>query len=280
MDQVQQIHRHLIIGGGNLKLYVEETGKPDGIPLLFIHGFNQCGLVWSKQVNSSLADEFRIVTFDLRGHGLSEKPHDAYSDSKLWADDIHAIIEQLGLDRPVLIGWSYGGMVICDYLRYYGEEAIRGINLVNARSRIGTPEAIAETGKDYLPLRPGLFSDNITEGITAITTFVKLCTFKEPSPSDLYFFLGFNAIVPPHVRQGMMSRSLDNAALLTTLKKPVLITHGLQDQIVNLTHAKHNAQHIKNAATSFYEEVGHNPFWENAPRFNHELRQFVKFAMP
>ena len=66
-----------VAGGGGCRLHVEETGKREGRPLLFIHAFSQSRLSWGRQVNSDLADDFRLVTFDLRGHGASEKPRDA-----------------------------------------------------------------------------------------------------------------------------------------------------------------------------------------------------------
>ena len=53
---------------------------------------------------------------DIRGHGLSDKPRDVYGDSKLWADDVHAVITTLGLHTPVLSGWSYGGVITSDYV--------------------------------------------------------------------------------------------------------------------------------------------------------------------
>ena len=46
-------------------------------------------------MNSDLADIFRLVAMDLRGHGLSDKPREGYGDSKLWADDVHAAIQAL-----------------------------------------------------------------------------------------------------------------------------------------------------------------------------------------
>ena len=52
------------------------------------------------------------MAYDLRGHGMSEAPLEPehYADGRLWADDVAAIIQQLVLDRPVLVGWSYGGL--------------------------------------------------------------------------------------------------------------------------------------------------------------------------
>jgi non-heme chloroperoxidase len=115
---------HTITGGGGVRLHVVETGNPGGRPILFIHGFSQCWLVWRRQLNSDLADRHRLVAMDMRGHGLSEKPRDGYADSKLRADDVDAVIQALVLDHPVVSGWSYGPLVILDYVRHYGEEAI------------------------------------------------------------------------------------------------------------------------------------------------------------
>lgn len=276
MMKERQVRRHTVIGGGGVRLCAEETGNPAGRPLLFIHGFSQCRLVWAKQTQSPLADEFRLVTVDLRGHGSSEKPRDAYGDSRVWADDVAAVIAALRLDRPVLVGWSYGGIVALDYLRYYGEEAIAGLHLVGARSRIGVPEAAAETGEAYAALRPALFSEAAGESVGALEAFIRLCTYRELAPEDYYLFLGFNAIVPSYVRYGLMNRAVSNDDLLPTLGKPVLLAHGAQDPIVLPRHARHNAALLSGATVSFYEETAHNPFWEQPERFNRELGDFAR----
>ena len=68
---------HTVEGGGGLRLHVREWGRPDGPPILLIHGRSQNHLCWAPQYDSALADEFRLVAFDLRGHGMSEAPLDA-----------------------------------------------------------------------------------------------------------------------------------------------------------------------------------------------------------
>ena len=64
-------------------LHVREWGRPDGPPLLLIHGWSGNHLCWGRQVASALSDEFRLVALDLRGHGMSDRPLDAdrYTDS-------------------------------------------------------------------------------------------------------------------------------------------------------------------------------------------------------
>ena len=79
------------------------------------------------------------MAFDLRGHGMSEAPLEPehYTDGKLWADDVAAIIDELRLDRPVLVGWSYGAFVICDYVRAHGQDRIAAINFVEGAVKLG-----------------------------------------------------------------------------------------------------------------------------------------------
>src|SRR5438093_821132 len=254
---------YTITGGGGIQLYVDEAGNPNGRPILFIHGFSQCRLAWSKQMVSDLANDFRLVAMDLRGHGLSEKPRNAYGEARLWADDIHAVISTLSLDQPVLSGWAYGGVVICDYLRAYGEEHIAGMHLVGAVTNLESESAMAVVSPAFFALLPGLFSADVEESTCALQTFLRLCMYEELTPADLSFFLGYNVIVPPYVRQGLLSRVAVYDDLLPRLRKPVLITHGEADAIVLRGAAEQHAAALRQARTSFYPNIGHAPFWED-----------------
>ena len=135
-----------------VKLSVQEWGNPNGPAILFVHGYSQAYLSWMRQVTDpEMAKRFRMVTFDLRGHGNSDKPNDkaAYHENKRWADDVKAIIDELKIDKPVLVGWSYAGRVVSDYLMAYGDGGVSGVNYVaamtkaetNAGAPAGTPRA-------------------------------------------------------------------------------------------------------------------------------------------
>lgn len=268
---------HRIPGGGETELYVEDTGTVGGPTVLFIHGFSQCAMAWTAQLHSDLADQLRLVTLDLRGHGRSARPADGYGESELWADDINAVIKELDLQRPILCGWSYGGAVIGDYLQYHGPAALGGISLVAAVSRLGEP-VVPFLGPDYLACLPGLFATDVTQSMAAVETFVRLCRADQPGPEDLYSALGYNAVVPPAVRQALLNRTVDHDDVYADLDLPVLITHGTQDRIVTPAMSEHLAAIIPNATTSYYEGVGHAPFLEAPKRFNDELRAFAAKA--
>jgi pimeloyl-ACP methyl ester carboxylesterase len=273
VDQTQ-LRTHRVTGGGGVQLHVEETGNPSGRPVLFIHGLSLSHLAWNRQLHSDLAQDLRLVALDLRGHGASERPVDAYGDSALWAQDVDAVITSLGLERPILTGWSYGGVVICDYLSQYGEEAVGGVHLTGAVTRLGEP-AVPFLGPRFLAAVPHLFSADAEETVISLQSFVRLLTLEELNSADSALFLGSCAAVSPRVRQELLSRTLNYDSLLAGLSLPVLITQGLEDEVVLPAMADHNASLIPHARTSYFPNVGHATFWEHPDRFNSELRTFA-----
>jgi pimeloyl-ACP methyl ester carboxylesterase len=263
-----------VTGGGGVQLHVEETGNQSGQPVLFIHGLSLSRLAWSRQLHSELTRDLRLVALDLRGHGESERPADAYGDSDLWAEDVAAVIRSLDLERPILTGWSYGGVVICDYLSRYGEDGVGGIHLVSAICRLGEP-VLPFLGPRFLAVIPGLFSTDAEESVTSLRSFGRLLTREPLTPADSYLVLGTAVTAPPRVRQGLLNRTLDYDRLLARLRTPVLITHGLEDEVVLPVMADHHASTIRHAHTSYHPGVGHAPFWEDPDRFNAELHGFA-----
>src|SRR4029077_9017546 len=130
----------------------------------------------------ALANRYRMVAIDMRGHGLSEKPLEGYADSQLWADDMRAVIGALNLDRPVLCGWSYGPLMILDYLRHYGEDGIGGVNFVGGVTKLGGDEATSVLTADFISLIPGFFSLDAEESVRSLGSLLRLCFAHELSP--------------------------------------------------------------------------------------------------
>jgi len=267
---------HTIGGGGNVQLHVEEAGREDGRPILFIHGFSHCNLTWRRQMDSDLSRRHRLVAMDLRGHGRSDKPMDAYADGRLWAEDVNAVIQELQLDRPVLVGWSYAGFVIADYLRYYGDNDIGGINFVGAAVNISADTAPDILGGDFLALLPGFFSTDVDESVEALQAFMRICGECQLDDGDGYLTLGVNTVVPPSVRQSLLSRTIDNDDVLPHVSVPVLVTQGERDRIVRPEVAREIAALVAGARISTYPEAGHAVFLDDTERFNRELAEFLE----
>jgi non-heme chloroperoxidase len=256
-------------------LSVQEWGTPSGSEILFIHGFCQSHLSWSRQVKSDLAKEFRMVTFDLRGHGNSDKPlvAEAYQDSRRWADDIDAIIKQVGLRKPVLVGWSYGGRVINDYLAHYGDGGTAGLDYVAATST--TKPSVLGPGNRF---RSAMTSEDLATIIDATQKFLISCFKIQPSAEDMATALAFNMMVPPKVRGFLSGRPANYDDVLSRVKVPVLVTQGREDEVVLPAMSEHTLSVVKHAKGVFYDGVGHSPFYEVSDRFNADLTAFVRSA--
>src|SRR5579871_1122569 len=186
------MNHHKIAVGTGAQLHAVETGNLSGRSIVFIHGISQCWLAWSRQLSSNLGDDHRLVAIDLLGHGLSDKPRQGYADSKLWADSLHAVLEKLRLDRPILCGWSYGSLVILDYIRHYGEDGIGGIQFIGGVTKLGSEEALSVLTPEFLSLVPGFFATDAEESVRSLGALLRLCFAQEPSAEELYLMLGYN----------------------------------------------------------------------------------------
>jgi pimeloyl-ACP methyl ester carboxylesterase len=267
-----------ITGGAGTRLHVVEAGNPLGPPIVFIHGFSQCWRAWSRQLDSDLAADHRLVAMDMRGHGLSDKPTEAYADSKLWADDVHAVIQDLKLNQPILCGWSYGSLVFLDYVRHYGDGAVGGLHFVGGISKLGSEEALAVLTPEFLALVPGLLSPDTGVSTPALEALARLCFVQPLAQQELAAMLEDSVAVPSYVRQSLFARSSDNDDLLPMIRKPVLITHGADEAIVRGSIVGQHSTRIPHAEVHLMPGTGHAPFWEDAAAFNRRLRAFAASA--
>ena len=266
-------------GAGGARLFVEENGDPTKPTILWIHGYCQCRLSWDIQFeNEELASKYHMVRLDLRGHGLSDKLADptAFQDGKIWAEDIRAVINALRLNKPVLAGWSYGGFIICDYIRHYGQENLGGLIFVDAATEMGRDEANALLGAKFLQLVPDFFSTDYATCSAALQQLVGMVTYEELDAHAFYHAVGFNSVTLPASRQGMFMRQLDNRAVLEAIKVPSLIIQGEDDPIVLSACSDNIARHIPHASRINYDHCGHASFVDAAEQFNRDVAAFME----
>ena len=255
------------------RLCVWSRGARERPAIVFIHGFSQSHLSWRKQFDGPLADEFHLIAFDLRGHGWSDKPLDtaAYRDPQLWADDVSAVLSATEARRSVLVGWSYGGRVILDYVAARGTGTIAGINFVAG--------VVGDDG-DYYGDRIGTIRGTMERdpqaSIDGTRRFLRACFEPQPDAEDFERILAYNAMVPPAIRAKLAGRKVAAHDVLAGLHVPVLFTQGTRDGIIAPAMSQYGAQTVPDAMLSLYEGIGHSPFFEDAERFDRELADFVR----
>jgi pimeloyl-ACP methyl ester carboxylesterase len=270
---------HTVRGGGSVSLHVVETGNEAGPPIVFLHGWSLSHAAWNRQLTApSLGERFRLIALDLRGHGDSEKPLDAYGDSRAWADDVAAVLDALALRPAVLCGWSYGGYAIADYARHHGQGRLAGVVYAGAATDMGGSLGYKFLGSGWDGVLPGAFSDGAEEAANVMRTFVRNCSAAKLPFAEEIAALGIALSVPPRVRKALFARRLRNDDLLESLAVPALVAHGDADAIVDIETGRHIAALVPGAALSVYAGIGHAPFWEDAERFNRELFRFAAEA--
>ena len=127
-------HREVTANG--VRLHVAEAGSPDGKPLVMLHGWPQHWWEW-RELIPPLAERYRVICPDLRGFGWSEAPRGRY-EPEVFAADIVALFDELGLDRVRLIGHDWGGWTSYLICLHHPERVERqvALNIVHPWLRI------------------------------------------------------------------------------------------------------------------------------------------------
>lgn len=263
------------IDGANIVYRV--TGDPTARPLVLLHGWAQASGCWGASVLAEFAAKYRVIAVDLRGHGYSDAPDTGYDDSAVWAGDVQAMLAAEGItEGAVLLGWSYGGLVICDYLAQFGTGAVAGIVLVGAITSIGRGEAGGRVGPAMRAAIPGAMAEEPRVAIKALGSFGNALTGPVDGKGALAQALfGYTLATPPRVRAALFDRSAHHDDLLGTLDIPAFVLHGEQDTVVDVSAGRHAESLIPQATASYWEGTDHGPFAQDPARFTAEVGAFV-----
>ena len=268
---------HVITGHGGVQLRVHDLGVETAPAIILLHGWSQCHLSFARQ--ATLAEKFRLILPDLRGHGQSDKPLDpsCYNTSRPWAEDMNAIIQTLNLVSPLLVGWSMGGWVVMDYLEHFGDSALAGVGLIGSSITTGRylPPSAAQVRNDPPAKALGMYSDDLEENLAAVHAFVDVCFYKKPEAEVIAQAVGYNMLVPPPVRAAARLRQEDRRAVAESTTKPCWVAWGAYERLAPSDMGEQALAHFGNARGKVYQNSGHSPFWEEAGTFNADLTEFA-----
>lgn len=267
----------MVEGAGGVPIAVTAGGKRDGPGIVFVHGFLASTLHWRKQMSPDLGAAHRLVFIDMRGHGASGKPWKAedYLDASLFADDIAAAIAAAGLEKPVLVGWSYGGLFIMDYVRKYGTEAVSGIVLAGSTAGLLPPPPPAPDTAERRAQIERSRSANLMTLQEWTGGFVDFLTRDGALPSEEVETLRLSAMLVPHyVRRALRERPTDNTDMVEKLNVPVLLISGAKDVSAKPGDMKTIAGLLPQATLRVYDAVGPMSFWYESERFNNDVASF------
>lgn len=271
-----------VTGAEGVQLNVVEAGNPAGPAIVFVHGIGQSHLAFEPQLRSALGERYRLIAYDLRGHGNSDKPDTraSYADTRPWADDLQAVLRATRATPALLVGWSYGTIVIMDYVRHHGTRELAGIMLVSAeggltisgpRPAMSGPEAERIAAMHRRQEGPDLEGN-----VAAARELARMLTAK-PMPEAWTERAALVAMrVPGPVWAYLRAQPIANNDLRDRLDLPVRLVLGRHDGGIPEPVARQLAGTLPDAAVVMFEDSGHTPFVEEAAAFDEQLAAFAR----
>ena len=232
-------------------LHHQVIGPSDGPALVFINSLGSDFRIW-QEVVPAFAEDFRVVLYDKRGHGLSDAPPAPYTIDE-HADDLLGLLDLLGIERFSLIGLSVGGL-ISQRLAARCPERIQTITLCCTAAKIGTPELWAEriAGVESGGIEP--LADNVMQ-----RWFTPL--FREQRPADWVGWRNMMVRTPAHGYAGTCAaiRDADLRPDAGRIAVPTLCVAGDQDGSTPADVVKGTADLIPGARFALIDGAGHIP---------------------
>lgn len=261
---------------GDISTHLELHGS--GHPVVLVHGALVDSRMWQPQIGP-FAERYRVVTFDLRGHGRSSgSPRRSYT-VRLFAEDLHALVNALELERPAICGLSLGGMVAQAYAAAYPDELS---TLVLCDTAVSTTLTLGDKLQTYLfgwSLAP-------TVRLVGASRYVDWSFWLAGLLRGERWF-GRNRAVSEYVRDAM--RAMDTGEMAKTydaivgfrgvdlrrIRVPTLVLNGEYESASVFQHAEHMRQRIPEVEMDVIPDAGHVSNMENPAAFNSRVLSYL-----
>jgi len=259
--------------GGSISLRVIAAGKPDALPVLvFIPGWSTSADIWRRQIET-FAKTNRVIAFDPRSEGDSMKATSG-NTPEIRAQDLHALLERLGVRHPVLIGWSQGVQDVAAYVERYGTKDLAGIVLVDAAVSDGADGMAArpqETAEQFK-----MFSIYQAHQEEYLGGMMRAIISKPQTDETIAKLVNTGMKTPPDIGVGMLVADMFGVNRSPALKKidcPTMIIASAKSSELDRQQAA--ANQISHARFERIEDAAHAVFIDQPDRFNELLTSFV-----
>lgn len=254
-----------------------ETSGGGKIPVVLVHGYGMSSAVWEK-VLPLLPSGYRWLAVDLPGFGRSDKPENGYSCPEL-AEDIAAFLDTLGISRAVLIGHSFGGLVIQHFAARHPER-VTALVLSNTFAAglppKGLTPAVEKRIKGYGSAEENrkIFSATVPRYLDAANV----------AAGDIERFVtiglqAYNPALRETLRANYTTPAIP-APKLAAVQAPVLILASAHDPFGTFDQAVAMSDAFPDSRIRVFTRCGHTPMWEKPQEFAGTVAEFLKPAGP
>ena len=242
---------------------IEYQDGGTGAPVLLSHGYSATGRMWDGQ-RAALGDRFRIVSWDMRGHGSTESPSDpAQYSHDLTVADMRALLRHLGIERAVIGGLSLGGTMSLAFYRAH-PEMVRALVICDSGPGFKSDTARADWNRK-------------AEERAADLEARGLAVLEGRSPEQRAAIrLHRSAQGLAHAARGMLAqRDAGLIESLPAIKVPTLVIVGDRDTPF-IAASEYMVKKIPGARLAVIADAGHSSNLDQPDRFNRVLREFLE----
>ncbi|WP_165357323.1 alpha/beta fold hydrolase [Sphingosinicella sp. CPCC 101087] len=262
------------IASDGARICYRDEGR--GIPLVLLHGLMAHGGFFREQ--TALADHFRLIRIDLRGHGASARPGERPTIERI-AADVSGLVEALDLHGTIGLGWSLGATILWHVLAGAAAGRFAGAVVVDMTARVLNDEEwdlglsaeacaarTAAIRADFASFAAAagqaIFADPSAEGTRELAAYAS-AEFARNDPATIAAL--WESLVGQDVR-----------ALLRGIRHPTLIAHGARSSLYGEDTADHLVAALPEARAVRFDRSGHAPHLEEPDLFNRTLRAFAE----
>ncbi len=253
-------------------MYYREQGPPDGLPVVFIHGFPFSHRLWDPQLET-LPDRFRGVAYDVRGHGASDVGDGQYS-VEFFVDDLLGLLDHLAIDQAVVCGLSMGGYIALRALERHPDR-FQGLVLCDTRSTADPDQTKVERARTIRAVKTGGVEPFAEEFVKAVFAPATL----KANPPTVKLIRDIIAATDPLAIGGTLlalAARTDTTPALSRITLPTLILVGQHDALTPVANSEAMAALLPRAELHIIPGAGHVSNLENPTVFNEHLLTFLE----
>src|SRR5258705_5803826 len=279
-----------------IRLHAEVFGPEDGYPIVLAHGITCAIRLWAYEI-AELANDYRVIAYDHRGHGRSAVPsrRRAYSLDHL-AGDLDSVLEATLApgERAVIAGHSMGGIAITSWADRYPDRVAHGADAV---ALINTTTGELLRNVQLLPVPPPLADVRVRAAGTLLKTFgaapllravdrpsrrfvSTIAVGRDADPAIAAVIYELFTSTPPAGRGGWARTLVDSLGPehigLNNLTVPTLVIGSAKDRLLPMVSSRHIARMAPNLASFVELSGGHCAIVERPDEVNKHLRMLIE----
>ncbi len=256
----------------NLTMNYVERGLPQGLPVVFIHGFPFNHTMWEPQMKA-LPNSLRAIGYDVRGHGESDVG-DGHYTIEFFVDDLIALLDHLVIEKAVLCGLSMGGYIALRAIERHPER-VRALVLCDTKSEADTNEGKIKRSATVRAIRSSGVAPFAAEFVKAV--FAERTIAANPSiVENIKTVINGNSPLGICGTAIALAARTDTSESLSRINVPTLIMVGELDTLTPPAASRAMHDRIAGSELHIIPHAAHMSNLENPTEFNKHLIAFLK----